>query len=103
MGLQVFLPIGDTVNLTATTTSSRVALTNPELGSGTEEVRIRNTGAVDVFVHFGDSTVVATLAASIPVQPNSVEAFRIRTSATHMAAITASGSAVVYATSGQGL
>ena len=104
MGLQVFLPIGDTVNLSADVTSTRVALTDAGLGSGTEEVRLRNTGTVEVFVAFGDSTVVATVAAGVPLPPNSVEVFRVRTSATHMAAITAAaGPAVVYATTGQGV
>jgi hypothetical protein len=103
MGLQVFLPIGDTVVISANTSSARVALTDPLLGSGTREVRVHNTGLVPAFVNFGDGAVVASGAGSMPVGAGATEVFRVSATHTHVAAITTTSAAIVYFTSGQGV
>jgi len=96
-----FSPYGaDTVNITATTSSNRVALNLPTAPVN-PDVRIYNAGTVPVFIVFGDSTVTAT-TARMPIPPGAVEVFTMGAQATHMAGITASGSAVVYATTGRG-
>lgn len=97
--IDVFQNNGSTVNLTAGTTTGSIALSGVGTG-GT--VRVLNTGTVTVFINFGTSAVTATLAAGIPIPPNVPEAFCVGASITHMAAITASGTAVTYATTGQG-
>ena len=100
--MNVFMITGPTVNLTAGTTSGAVAIATGSNGPGVAIIRIRNAGTVDAFVEFGASGVTATLAASAPVAPGTVEAFRVPQGVTHAAAITASGSTVVYFTPGEG-
>jgi hypothetical protein len=96
-----FAPLGaSTVSLTATTSSSRVALSH----SGRPyDVRLYNAGSVVVFVEFGDSTVAAATATGMPIAPGTVEAFSLPPSATHMAGITSSSTAAIYVTLGYGL
>lgn len=98
--IDVFQNNGNTVNLSAGTSTGNVALTGVGTG-GT--VRLLNTGTVYAFVNFGtSSSVTATLAAGIPLAPGVPEAFTLPQGITHMAAITASSTASVYATTGQG-
>lgn len=98
--IDVFQNNGSTVNLSAGTTTGNVALTG--VGNG-GTVRVLNTGTVTVFINFGTSSAVtATLAAGIPIPPNTPEAFAVGPTITHMAAITASSTASIYATTGQG-
>lgn len=90
-----------TVNATAdnSTGSTAVAITpgvNPH-------VRVRNAGSVDVFVEFGGTDVTAATTTGLPLGPGGVEVFGLPNGATHFAAITASGSAVVYVTPGAGV
>jgi hypothetical protein len=97
-----FSPLGlGTVNITATTTTGNVALNRPTAPMGAD-VRLYNAGAVAVFVMFGASDVAAT-TGNMPLAPGSVEVFALPPSATHLAAITATGTATVYATAGVGL
>ncbi len=92
-----------TVNLSATTSSSRVQVLTASYGSSSEPVvRLYNAGSVVVFVAFGDSTVTASTTANMPIAPGSVEAFTVSPTQTHVAGITASGSATLYATPGAG-
>jgi len=101
----LFTPISPTVNLSATSSSSRVAKTPLPTNSGgaTHEIRLVNTGTVTVFVEFGDSTVTAAVATGLPILPNTVEAFMLSASQTHIAGITSSGTATLYATTGLGV
>lgn len=95
-----------TVNIAATTSSSRVqVLTSGVIQStnGTHVVRVYNTGSVPVFIEFGNSTVTASTTADAPIAPGSVEPFHVYPYETHVAAITASGSATVYFSPGEGL
>ena len=101
----MFTPLSPTVNLAVTTTSGRVAKTALPTNSGgaPHEMRLVNNGSVTVFVEFGNSTVVATVAGSMPVLPGTVESFQVNAFQTHVAAITASGTATLYATTGLGV
>lgn len=94
-----------TVNLSATTSSSRVqVLTSAAIQgtNGTHVVRIYNAGSVAVFIEFGNSTVTASTTADMPIAPGSVESFHVFPYETHVAGITASGTATIYATPGHG-
>lgn len=96
----VFQPgLSNTTAISATGTTSRAALNKPS-NPGALTVRIHNAGAVTVFVQFGDSAVEAT-TSHMPLPANVVEVFSVG-AATHIAGITASGSATVYLTTGFG-
>ena len=88
-----------TVTLSATGTTSRVQIQSAVPGA--PNARLYNSGTVVVFVNCGDVTVVATTAAGLPVAPGSVEVLGCQN--THIAGITASGSATLYVTPGPGL
>jgi len=88
-----------TVTLSATGTTSRVQLQTAV--PGVPNVRLYNAGSVAVFVNCGDVTVVATTASGLPVAPGSVEILGCQN--THVAGITASGTATLYVTPGTGL
>lgn len=103
-----FQPIPDaTVSVTATTSSAATAV---PLGaaprSGLFQVRVRNpaTGA-DAFIRFGDSTVQASVSNSLVAPMGSVEVFTVPNlpgkPVTHVAAVTASGTAALTFTTGQ--
>lgn len=101
---KMFRPISSTVNIAAGTTTGNVAITSSGTPSpATSEVRFYNSGTVPVFVNFGGSGVTATLAAGMPIAPGATEAFGMEASQTHVAAITASGTATLYITTGDGL
>lgn len=95
--LKTFMPNGqDTATIAATIASARVAL-DPYSNA----VRIINKGAEDAFIQFGDENVTAT-TAKMPITSGATETFT-KGSATHMAAVTASGTAILYVTSGEGM
>jgi len=99
----LFTPIGDTVNVSVSTTTARVAaLDVTGQGGASHEVRLTNLGSATSFVVFGDSTVEATVEAGMPILPNTTEKFTVSAAHTHVAAITASGTATLYVTSGLG-
>jgi len=100
MPLDLFTPIAATVNIAATTSTARVALADGT--SSGRSVRICNDGLVTVFIAFGNSAIEATAAAGIPIKPGMVEAMEFGKGVTHVAAITAAGSATIYFTVGQG-
>jgi hypothetical protein len=89
----IFQPLAST-SLGVGTTSARTAL--PVQAS---HVRINVDGG-KVYLRFGDSTVSATTNDML-ISANQPENFRI-SSATHVAAICQSGSAIVSITSGEG-
>lgn len=96
-----FTPTGATVNIAATGSTGSVALGTPS-GQGGMAVRVHNAGAATVFIAFGTSAVTAATASGIPIPAGAVETFSAGPSVTHAAAITASGTATVYFTPGQG-
>lgn len=100
MSTPAFSPMGSTVNLAATTSTGNVALSGFGVGGG--NVRLYNSGSVVVFVNFGGAAVTAVLTTSMPLAPGASEVFAVG-EGQYMAGITASGSATVYATIGQGV
>lgn len=88
-----------TVKLAATTTTGRVQFTAATRVSPDASVRLYNDGSTPVFVEFGGSTVTAALASGMPVPPGGAETFNPR-GGTHVAGITAAGTADLYATPG---
>jgi hypothetical protein len=98
--MEAFSPVGATVNLTAGTTTGSVALTAFP-GNGGADIRVHNAGSVVAFINFGGSTVAATTAAGMPLAASNTAVFSVGPGVTHLAAITASSTAVVYATTGK--
>ena len=91
-----FMPSGDRSDLSAATSSSRIAL------PGWKTVRVTNTGSVTAYLRFGSSTVTAATATGLDLPAGAVETFRVPVGATHLAGITASGSTTVGVTPGEG-
>jgi hypothetical protein len=89
----MFRPLAST-NLAVGTTSGRANL--PAVATN---VRVMADGN-KCYVRFGDETVEATTADML-IGPNQPELFRIG-AATHVAAITSSGTAVLSITAGDG-
>jgi len=88
-----------TVSVSASTSSGSVSL-----GSTVRhQVRVHNAGTGLVFVEFGTSAVTAATTTGIPLAAGATEVFTVSQTDTHMAAITASGTATVYATPGLGV
>ncbi|MBA9067433.1 sugar/nucleoside kinase (ribokinase family) [Methylobacterium sp. RAS18] len=97
-----FRPVDRSTALLAATTASganRIAL--KRAGGEAQHVRLHNPGPSMLFVRFGDSTVTAT-TADLPLPVGAVEVLDT-TGATHVDAVTASGSSLLYATCGKGL
>jgi hypothetical protein len=95
-----------TKTVTATTTTARYTM--PTNGHGAAALRSYIEGSVPVFIIFGNSTVNATLPAtdgstsgSMPLGPGAIEILT-QTTDTHFAVITASSTAKVHLTPGQG-
>ena len=99
--MQAFSPVGATVTRAVTTTTANVALTTPA-GSGGFDVRLYNLGPSLVFFRFGGSDVEATTAFT-PLPAGQTEVFSAGPGVTHVAAITATGTATLYATTGRGV
>lgn len=94
-----FSPQGTTKNITASSTTSSVAL---PVFTESRTVRVYNATGVVVFISFGISTVEAVAATSMPIGPGGTEFFDIGPSVTHVAGITAAGGGTVYFTEGKG-
>jgi len=90
---------GSTVNLAVLATTANVAVAPARVGSRT--IRIFNSGTNVVYVNFGDDNVVATVANSLPLLPNSVETFFFRNDWTKVAAIAGSTGNTIYITTGE--
>lgn len=98
--IDAFQPMGSTVNISASTSSSSVALSG--IGNG-GTVRVVNVSDVTIFINFGASDVTAAAATSMPVRANSDVVLTLPPTLTYVAAISASGTTkVIYFTSGQG-
>jgi hypothetical protein len=96
--IAAFAPAGNNNAIAVTTTSARTALTGASSGATT---LVQNSGANDVFVAFGDGTVVAT-TGSTRVPAGGLVAFNIGT-ATNIAYITASSTSTISVSTGTGL
>lgn len=97
MTIKTFAPNGsDTATLAAGTTAARVAI-----DPNSSQVRVVNDGAGTAFIAFGDVTVTAT-TSRLPVRSGATEVFT-KGAAGYVSAITVSGTANLYFTSGEGL
>ena len=95
---QPFAPdASGTVTLSATTTTSRVAISGSDSPG---EYRVYNAGTVAVFIRTGNSSVNAVVT-DMPLAPGALEVLTLR--GTHVAGITASGTASVSFTPGDGI
>ncbi len=100
--LEPFVP-GSTVSLAVTTSSARVALPNAD-GKVKQQVRIYNAGSGLAFIRIDDVNGVA-LVTDMPIPPDMVEVLTLAPTQTprYLCAITASGTATLYATPGAGV
>jgi len=99
---------GNTEALAVTSISGRMTLDETAAQAG-KVIRIFNDGSVPVFVAPGGATVVAviattgTAASGMPIAPGRETGFTLAGGQTHLAFITASGTATVYVTQGSGI
>jgi hypothetical protein len=105
----LFTPVAATVRLDVTTDPASIALPDPKIGAVERTIRVLNAGDQTVFLAFGGPEVTAAApgpgapANGLPVPPgHSPEAFRIPADATHAAALTEAGTALLYLTLGMG-
>lgn len=95
--MKTFAPNGsDTATMVATTASASVSI-----DAHSNSVRVVNTGAAMAFLRFGATSATAT-TADMPIASGATETFT-KGSADKVAAITASGTATLYFTSGEGM
>ena len=90
--------VAATVNLAATTASSRVQV---QPSHQSRHVRIFNSGTVTVFIEAGDSTITASASTGMPIAAGTVEI--ISAPSGYIAAITSTGTATLYFTPGEGI
>lgn len=109
MGINAFTRTGNTITFTAATTApTPVQCTSTTLGGN--QYRIINSGTVVVFLGYGttssdasnNATVITTTGLSLPLLPNTDEILSFVPNA-YFTAITASGTAQIYITCGDGL
>src|SRR5690242_17990882 len=88
-----------TASLAVTTATGSVALLGQAM-----QYRVFNAGASTIFVELGNSAVTAVLATAMPIPAGAVEYLSapVAVAAPYLAAITASGTATVYTTGGEG-
>lgn len=88
-----------TVTVAATTTSGSTAVALVGVGS---DLLVYNAGSSEVFFEQGTSSVTAATATGLGVGPGAYLCIGRLGGATHVAAITASGTASVRVTTGEG-
>lgn len=103
--MKPFTPVDDaTASIAATTSSANAALKQQPTGGC--QLRLYNAGASTVFWALGNAAVAAALT-DIPLPSGAIEVVTLANGtsgpATHIAAITQTGTATLYATTGQGL
>ena len=94
-----FTQTGTTKNITASATTSRVAL---PVFTESRTLRVYNATDVVVFLEFGTVTVEAAVATSMPFGPGATEFIEIGPQITYVAGITSAGGGTVYFTEGKG-
>jgi hypothetical protein len=96
MSLAAFAPTGGTVTLSATSTSSNVALS---LTGSPPSILVTNIGERPAFIALGTTNAVAATIASLAVPANGSVALTVASN-TYLAAITLQGVAMLNITSG---
>lgn len=93
---------GATVTLSVTTSSGSSALGLKTTPPGSQVVVQSDPNSADTaFIAFGGSSITAT-TSGYPILPGTVQTFSVGQGETYIAAITASGTATLYATPGHG-
>jgi hypothetical protein len=89
----------NSTTLSVTASSDRVGIPGSP-----SQVRLSTNGTDSVcFIEFGDSNVTAvSTGTSMRLGPGAIEVFSVPLNATHIAAKTASGTATLYITPGEG-
>lgn len=106
MGINAFTVTGNTVTFTAASTApSAVQAVSATLGGN--QYRVINNGSVTVFLGFASdganaASKAANVATSLPILPNTDEILTFIPNA-YFTGKTASGTAVMYITPGDGL
>ena len=90
-----------TVSVAASAVTNNVRFNDTSAFPGVPYLRVVNAGSVVAFVAFGGETVEASASTSVPIRPDSEMILRPGGSS-YMAAVTAAGTATVYATPGYG-
>lgn len=96
-----FSPYFPTVAISATTSSGSATIANFPSFNNSGTILVSNTGSVWVFVAWGSSAPTASATNGVPIPPNGQRIFSVA-NVTHVAAITASSTATVYFTPGNG-
>lgn len=97
-----FSPVANTTFLTATTTSTAVALSPAPQALVPNNVRVVNTGTAIAYLTFGGAGITATSTTGIPIPINAPpEKFNV-SGVTHVAHIAGVGSTTIAITPGQG-
>ncbi len=97
--IRPFMPKGNTVNLSVTGSSQRVAVTRS--GMGIQSIRVTNIGTQTIFLNIGNSTVTSATTTGFPVLANTVETFMLDKESTHVAAIAGAVGSTLYVTTGE--
>ncbi len=97
--IRPFQQKGVTVTQVVTASSQRFAVTLA--GTGTQTIRLVNSGTEVVYIELGSSTVAAVVATSMPMLPNTVETFLLPNDITHLAVIAATTGSTLYCTTGE--
>lgn len=104
-----FWPLGNTEAISATTsaaTAKQPLVANVRESTDRNHYRFVNAGAVTVFLGVGasasDAQTAAAVATGLPILPGAVEILRFEANS-FFSAITASGSATLYVTAGEGI
>jgi hypothetical protein len=109
MGINAFTKMGNTVAFTAATTAP-TAVQAASTSLGGNQYRIINAGTVTVFLGYGSSAsdaannavVVSTTGAAFPLLPGTDEILTFVPNA-YFTGITASSTATIYITPGDGM
>ncbi len=109
MSINAFLPLGNTVAFTANV-AAPTAVQATAVGLGANQYEVFNAGNVTVFLGFGanatvansQSTVVTTTGPGYPLLAGTDKIISATPNA-FFTGITASGTATIYVTPGQGL
>lgn len=88
---------GATVNIDVGAASVRVVMTSGE------QQRVMNNGTATAWIAFGDNTVAAAVATSMPVGPGVTEVITIPVGTTNVAAIAAAATGKIHFTPGSGI
>jgi hypothetical protein len=102
----------ENATLAATTSSGSVALPGGARAAGQDwHMRLQNTGPSEAFFNLGGAAVAAVAGGAVTASPDgsvalavgAIEIWRIDPGVTHIAAITAAGTAVLRISIGEGL